>query len=157
MFISFFRAPTAGAPSTAFFLESTLFYHPMGQAYDNTRELEYQVQLGSKLSPEYPMKSIAETFTQLRKSVGISASPIHSFHFDAEKYRSTTFIAAIDFEKALQVSCTGTSTRAGDLLAVKVKGANAADFDATTPNKLFLTLHADVILQISASGVFIYD
>ena len=103
------------------------------------------------------MKSIAETFTQLRKSVGDASSPIHSFHFDAEKYRSVNFIAAIDFEKALQVSYTGTSTRAGDLLVVKVKGANAADFDATAPNKLFLTLHSDVILQISASGVFIYD
>ena len=101
------------------------------------------------------MKSIAETFTQLRKSVGVASSPIHSFHFDAEN-RSVNFIAAIDFEKALQVSYTGTSTRAGDLFVVKVKGAYAADFDATAPNKLFLTLHSDVILQISASGVFIY-
>ena len=115
-----------------------------------------QVQLGSKLYPEYPMKSIAETFTQLRKSVGVSASPIHSFRFTPEAYRSTTFIAAIDFEKALQVSYTGTSTRAGDLLVVKVKGANNANI-ANPPTKLFLTLHSDVILQISASGVFVFD
>lgn len=73
------------------------------------------------------MKSIAETVTQFRKSVGVASSPIHSFHFDAAKYRSATFIAAIDFEKALQVSYTGTSTRAGDLLVVKAKGANAGD------------------------------
>ena len=87
----------------------------MGPAYDHTRELEMQVQLGSKLYPEYPMKSVAEKFTQLRKSVGVPASPIHSVHFDAERYRSTTFVAAVDFEKALQVSYTGTATRAGDL------------------------------------------
>ena len=128
----------------------------MGPAYDHTLELEMQVQLGSKLYPEYPMKSVAETFTQLRKSVGIASSPIHSLHFNAEKYRSVNFIAAVDFEKALQVSYTGTSTRAGDLLVVKTKRANATDI-ANPPQKLFLTLHADVILQISASGVFIYD
>ena len=130
--------------------------NPYAVGYNNALELELQVQLGSKLYPEYPMKSIAETLTHLRKSIGVASSPIHSFHFAPEAYRRTTFIAAIDFEKALRVSYTGTSTRAGDLLVVEAEGAN----DASIPNppaKLLLTLHADVILQISASGAFVYD
>ena len=49
------------------------FYHPMSgqvpqeELYDPRKELEYQVQIGSKQFPEYPIKSIAETFCQLRK------------------------------------------------------------------------------------------
>ena len=101
---------------------------------------------------------IAETFTQLRKSVGVASSPIHAFHFKPEAYRSTTTVAAIDFEKALQVSYTGTSTRAGDLLVDQAKPANNGTTGAQNPpQKLLLTMHADVIPQIAASGVILFD
>ena len=52
------------------------FYHPMSgqvpqeELYDPRKELEYQVQIGSKQFPEYPIKSIADTFCQLRKRWG---------------------------------------------------------------------------------------
>ena len=98
MFTPFFRE--RGGATNAYYKVANDFYHPMGTnvgnpyspltTYNNALKLEMQVHLGSKLYPEYPMKSIAETFTQLRKSVGVAASPIHSFHFDADKYRSVT-------------------------------------------------------------------
>ena len=49
------------------------FYHPMSgqipkqEVYNPNFELEYQVQIGSKQFPEYPIRSLAEAFCQLRK------------------------------------------------------------------------------------------
>ena len=47
------------------------FNHPMDNAtngkYDKDYELEVQMQIGSKLFPEYPIRSISESFSQLKK------------------------------------------------------------------------------------------
>jgi DNA polymerase III alpha subunit len=52
------------------------FYHP--QAHNNTpissHEVEFQMQLGSKMYPEYPIRSAQEAFTQLQKCLGIQDS-----------------------------------------------------------------------------------
>ena len=54
------------------------FYHPMSgqepedEEYQSAAELEVQIQIGSKQFPEYPMKSLAETYAQLRKTMGLS-------------------------------------------------------------------------------------
>ena len=42
------------------------FYHPMAweTAYNPDNELELQIQIGSKLFPEYPIKSNSEAFHQ---------------------------------------------------------------------------------------------
>jgi hypothetical protein len=60
------------------------FTHPMsgldfnGGIYDYTEELQWQLQIGSKMFPEYPVRSIAETFYQLNKALGIQGSAFHS-------------------------------------------------------------------------------
>jgi len=52
------------------------FYHPMSgqqpadEDYEPDAELEYQIQIGSKQFPEYPIRSTAEAFAQLRKQWG---------------------------------------------------------------------------------------
>ena len=54
------------------------FYHPhqshdpLDQGiYDVNKDLEFQFQLGSKLMPEYPCKSITEAFYHLRKALNL--------------------------------------------------------------------------------------
>ena len=46
------------------------FFHSMSGGapgvYDPTREMEFQFQIGSKLNPEYPIRSTSEAFYQLR-------------------------------------------------------------------------------------------
>ena len=37
------------------------------EVYNHDLELEHQIQIGSKQFPEYPIRSAAEAFTQLRK------------------------------------------------------------------------------------------
>ena len=62
------------------------FYSPMrnlirgsSNHYNSDGEFETQLQLGSKLYPEYPIRSHAEAFYQLRKALGIQSSKVHSF------------------------------------------------------------------------------
>jgi hypothetical protein len=48
------------------------FWHPMGEDYSYNSELQLQIQIGSKLFPEYPIRSISETFYQLHKNTWTS-------------------------------------------------------------------------------------
>ncbi|MFM7984763.1 MAG: hypothetical protein ACKPKO_36120, partial [Candidatus Fonsibacter sp.] len=40
-------------------------------------EIEFHLQIGSKLYPEYPIISHAEAFYQLRKSLGFQSTPFY--------------------------------------------------------------------------------
>ena len=48
-------------------LEVDNFFHPMAGNYDSTKELEFEMLIGSKKFREYPIRSSAEAFYQLRK------------------------------------------------------------------------------------------
>ena len=50
--------------------------------YDAGREIELQVQIGSKMYPEMPVRSTANAFSQLIKCLGIQSSPFHSLDID---------------------------------------------------------------------------
>jgi hypothetical protein len=137
------------------------FFHSMGalalnaQVYDPNLEMEFQVQIGSKLFPEYPMRSVAECFYQLRKTLGIHTSSFHNVDLTPTTYRTRKFILAIDTEKVLSAGFTGLNTKAGDLLSVKVKHAsNVADNWA---DKMQIILHADMIVNIRDTGVEVLE
>lgn len=126
-----------------------------GGLYTFNKELQWQLQIGSKMFPEYPCRSLAETFYQLKKSLGIHGSAYHSLDLTPEKYRNDHFIIGVDTEKILEAGFTGLNTRAGDLMIVRGKGANAnlASF-ATT---VYVILHSDQILEIRDSGTQVFD
>jgi hypothetical protein len=154
-----------GAPHstvTNYLKEFNNFWHPMSASlvpgtYDGGKEVELHVQIGSKLYPEYPIRSASETFSQLRKTMGIHQSPFHSVDVSAVQFRSHKFIASIDTEKVLEAGFTGLNTRAGDLLTIKVKPLDTAGMAATVPTKFFTILHSDNILEIKESGVTVFD
>jgi hypothetical protein len=50
-----------------------------GVNHEATGEFEYQLQIGSKLFPEYPIRSHNEAFYQLAKTLGVQASAVHNF------------------------------------------------------------------------------
>ena len=43
------------------------FQHPMDGGYNYGLEMEYQIQIGSKMFPEYPVRSINQAFYELKK------------------------------------------------------------------------------------------
>eukprot|EP00969_Alexandrium_andersonii_P194162 8576864-Alexandrium_andersonii.AAC.1 len=59
-----FRPVTADTDKAA-----TYFYHPTQGTYDTRAELEFQLQIGSKRFPEYPMMSLAERFYSLKTAL----------------------------------------------------------------------------------------
>jgi hypothetical protein len=95
------------------------------EIYDYNKELQWQLQIGSKMFPEYPCRSMAETFYQLKKALGIHGSAFHSVAITDEQYRNDHFIIGVDTEKILEAGFTGLNTKAGDLMVVRGKGANA--------------------------------
>ena len=138
------------------------FNHPMDNAtdgkYDKGYELEYQIQIGSKLFPEYPVRSISESFAQLKKCLGILGSNFHSVSISPLQYRNNKFIIGCDTEKALQAGFTGLNTRQGDLLSIKVKAMDKSVLTAAKmPDTMYIVLHSDQIMEISDAGVQVFD
>ena len=138
------------------------FLHPMtgsdyvGGLYDYNEELQWQLQIGSKMFPEYPCRSMAETFYQLKKALGIHGSAFHSVAITDEQYRNDHFIIGVDTEKILEAGFTGLNTKAGDLMVVRGKGANA-NLATNWATQIYIVLHTDQVLEIRDSGCQVFD
>ena len=157
VFVSFYKTPTVATSADKEWLH---FVHPMENSvnYDKRLEIEVQLQIGSKLFPEYPIRSISESFAQLKKSIGIQGSNFHSVSITPKQYRNDHFVIGIDTEKALGASYTGLSTRSGDLLSVRVKAQDKAELVAAfMPDQMFITMISDCVLEVSDSGVQVLD
>jgi hypothetical protein len=129
-----------------------------GGAYNYLKELQWQLQIGSKMYPEFPCGSLSETFYQLKKALGIVGSAFHSVAINAEQYRNDKFIIGIDTEKILEAGFTGLNTRAGDLMIVRIKPANGSVGDMPLwATSMFIMLHTDQILEIRDTGCQVFD
>ena len=165
VFLTLTGAPTGTTNSTdllnkyspMFLRDWNNFYHPMAGSttYNSGKELEIQLQSGSKLMPLYPMRSLAESYTQLRKCMGIHHSNFHSIDIDMSEYRTHKFIAAIDCETVLGASFSGLNIKNGSLLTVKFK--NSSSVSAEYPTQVYVILHSDNILNLSDTGVQVLD
>jgi len=139
------------------------FYHPMGGqdpfgfTYNSNKELEFQVQIGSKQFPEYPIKSAAEAFAQLRKTMGILNSTAYSFDISGQQYLTLHHILAIDAEKTLQAGYTGLDMKRGQLMTIKMKSAAGGNTAAQMPDNIHIVLHSDQILDIGFTGTQVQD
>ena len=135
------------------------------------QEFEFQLQIGSKLFPEYPIRSHQEAYYQLKKTLGVQASSVHNFDISAVQYRDHRFILGTDCEKVLDAGFTGINTRAGDLMTVKLKynsrGVPADPARTAAENiwlascrladRIHIVLHSDQILEIRSSGCQVFD
>ena len=76
------------------------FYHPIGnsnnEGYVIHDEHSFQVQVGSKLYPEYPVCSLTEALYQLKKTVGAP------FQMYSRWYRTHRYIIGLDLEKSVE-------------------------------------------------------
>ncbi len=120
-------------------------------------EFEFQLQIGSKLFPEYPIRSHNEACYQLCKTLGVQSSAVHNFDISAREYRSTKFVLGTDCEKVLDAGFTGLNTRAGDLMSVKLKYADKGTSNSRLADRIHIVLHSDQILEIRDSGCAVFD
>ena len=82
--------------------------------YDYSKELQYQVQIGSKMFPEYPCSSVAQALYELKKAVGIASSSYHSIAPTRLQYMDDHFIVGVDTEKVIEACFIGLNTKQGD-------------------------------------------
>ena len=131
----------------------------MQGAYNFNQELEFQVQIGSKMYPEYPCRSLSQAFYELKKALGIASSSYHNISPTRGHYQGGHFIAGIDTEKVIEAGFTGLNTKQGDLMAIRAKAANSpADPANFVPAiKIYIILHTDNILEIRETGSQIFD
>ena len=163
-FITFYKA---GDPSTGFEYcdkEFCRFYHPMQTSdeavdglYSENKDLEFQIQLGSKLYPEYPCRSMTECYYHLRKALNLPMFHQHSMSVSFRHYRDRQFIFAFSFEKVPDSSYTGINTRSGQQMLVKIKpvGTSIPTFDM--PENIYITMLSEQILEIRDLGLKVFD
>lgn len=76
VFVSLTRRDSDASPSLN---EANYFWHPIGgENYNHKQELEFHMQIGSKLFPEYPIRSLAEAFYQSVKHL-VSIQPLFTW------------------------------------------------------------------------------
>ena len=127
-----------------------------GAIYDFSKEFQWQLQIGSKMFPEYPCRSLAETFYQLKKALGIHGSAFHNISIVGNQYQNDKFIIGVDTEKILEAGFTGLNTKAGDLMVLRGKYANS-NSSTTWASSVFIILHTDNILEIRDTGTQVFD
>ena len=120
--------------------------------HSGERFTHFQLQIGSKLFPEYPLKTHAEAFYSLRKALGIQANNLHSIDMNGNEYRNNKFIVGIDTEKLLGLSFTGMNTR-NNLMTVHLK----TGIDDRKADRMHIILLADQILELGDTGSMVYD
>ena len=123
--------------------------------YDQSGEFQFQLALGSKLYPEFPMTGHAEAFYQLRKCMGAASNHLHGFDIDALEYRDYKFIIGVDMERVLEAGFTGMNTRAGDILNIRFDHNDSTA--ANWAHSMHIVLQSDNIMEIRDGGVTVFD
>ena len=120
---------------------------------DNRDDMDHlQLCLGSKLFPEYPIKSHAECFYNLRKSLGVHANSLHSIDIKGHDYRNHKFVVGFDTEKMLGLAFTGANTK-NSLMTIKYKSKNPEG----QASRMHIVLVAQQVIEIGDSGITIFD
>ena len=163
-FISFYKSGGPGAGYEYADKEFARFYHPRQShnpldegIYDKDKDLEFQIQLGSKLYPEYPCNSITQCFYHLRKALNLPMFHQRSMNINFKQYRDRQFVFAFSFEKVPDSSYTGINTRAGQQMLLKVKPAGATIPANDMPDQLYITMLSEQILEIKDLGLKVFD
>ena len=120
---------------------------------DSGSEIQHlQLMFGSKMYPEYPIRSHAECFYNLRKSFGVQATSFHALDIKGNEYRNHKLVVGFDTENMLGLAFTGVNTY-NCLMTINFK-TNNGDYQAS---RMRIVLVAQQVLEVGDSGVTIFD
>ena len=135
------------------------YYHPMGGpgdgggtdgVYDFGREVQFQVQIGSKSIPERPIESISQAYYNFKKALGKKTIGPKSLDYIVNK-----FAYGLDLEAVPGVMGQGLNTRQGDLMTIKLK--SEAAIAAAMPSEITVYLMAQSVVELRDSGTNVLD
>ena len=120
---------------TGWYKQANHFYHPIENSasdqYGVADEHQYWVQIGIKLVPEYPVNSLSESLSQLRKTVG------HPFQMFGRWYKISKYIIGLDLEKVSGAGFTGISTKSCGLMTLNFRDCDLDGTPNSTPQNVF--------------------
>ena len=130
--------------------------------YNGARDLQFQIQIGSDLYPQYPVRSLQECYKILRQTMHLPEYHQHSISIGFKEYKSDHFIYAENFERVQDAAFTGINSRAGQLVIIKVEPLNSGVISGSSEGSrigesMFITLEADCMLEIKDGGCTVYD
>jgi hypothetical protein len=125
-------------------------------------EVELQLQIGSKVIPVIPSRSLAEQFYQLRKAIMGDNNTNSQFNITEGEFRSYKWINVFDLQKVSGAFASGMSTRTGDLITIKVLNLQHRDYlnrvwANSYADLLHATFHHDIVMSIRDAGVTILE
>ena len=139
-----------------------MFYNPAWGSnqvvkgfFSSKYQMEFQMQVGSRLYPEYPIRSQQEAFYQTTKTLGLASSAWHSIDITPPEWNSCKFVYGLDTEKVTEAGFTGLNTKAGDLIYLKLQQYQVPA--EALCNGMYVILHADQILNIRDTGCEVFD
>jgi hypothetical protein len=128
---------------------------------DSAEGFRFQLASGSLLWPDLPISSMQEFHYQLAKVIGMHSN-LQGTSIPPSEWLGTNFIIGLDLEKAAtapsgSAAFTGLSTRnAGDTLRFAFEGVQPRD-PASTPQRQYVTIHFDAVLEMRAEGCILLD
>ena len=132
-------------------------YNAGANKYNPDKELEFQIQLGGKLYPEYPVKSVSEAFCILKQTLNLPDWGLHSVGIDYKLYTSNKFIFAMSFETMPEASWSGVNTKTGQILLIKLAAVNTSSISGDIASTMYITLMCENILEIRDIGCSIFE
>ena len=142
------------------------FYNPLATKFgirqDDNDEMQFSLNIGGKVIPEYPINNQSEFYSELQKALGLYSSNFHSIGIRPNgqgSYNDSRFIIGINCEKALGAAFTGIENKSGGLTHIKLKANDTSS--STFANGIADTMHIvmvnDQVVKIKATGVEIRD
>ena len=156
LFVSFITHSSNSHNGISFENPSERVNDVAGGAYEEMT-MRWQVQLGSKLYPEAPSTSIAETFSLLRQAVGVYDESVRTLNLTAQSYKSGRFVIGIPLQTVQGMPFSGLNTRSGDLLSFRASTVYPGANGTGDVSKVVLTFVNSSILEIRESGAQLLD
>jgi hypothetical protein len=122
--------------------------------YENTTDNDqcsWNITIGADRYPEFDVSSVQESWYRLSLAQ-LMHTGNKTFSISPWQYRTTKFVGAMNFEKALgEAGHTGVNTRSGSQLTLNFRGLPASI------NTIHVVLHYEVAVNVSAAGIEVLD
>ena len=156
-FISFYKSGDVSAGFEYADKEALRFYNPMTHSVDNPHgiydaglEMQYELQIGADLYPTYPCNSLSECFYHLRKGMNLLVFHQHSISIQFKEYKDRKFVFCYN------ASYTGKNLKSQGQMYVKIRPTGNIDV-GRMPDKIFVTMLSEQILDIGDLGIRVFD
>ena len=124
-------------------------------------KMEFQLHVGSRTYPQYPIRSLAEYAYHLEKALDLTAS-VEGCSIGLDEYRFDKFVIGLDVEKAGTgpgggAEFTGLDTSVGGGSNIRIEMKNIETQEDHQIDRLYLHLVHNVIAVHEESGVTVID